>query len=113
MNHEVERYEGELRTLREKVAVYEELLHSLQMYAAVTLDQAAIAHALSIICDWSYAHRAGNGEPTEEEQERMVRRQFDRLKNGEYRDSVWNSGVDTQFKQAGKLSKELAKKKKK
>ena len=49
MNKEVERYEGELRTLREKVAVYEDLLHSLQMYAAVTLDQAAIAHALRVI----------------------------------------------------------------
>jgi Tfp pilus assembly protein PilN len=112
MNNEVERYEGELRTLREKVAVYEDLLHSLQMYAAVTLDQAAIAHALSIICDWSYAHRQGNGELTEEQQDNLVRKHFDRLKNGEFRQSVWNSGVDTQFKQAGKLSKNVAKKKK-
>ena len=102
MNHEVERYEGELRILREKREVYEDLLHSLQMYAAVTLDQAAIAHALSIICDWSYAHRQGNGELTEEQQDNLVRKHFDRLKNGEYRDSVWNSGVDTQFKAAGK-----------
>jgi len=113
MNHEVERYEGELRILREKVEVYEDVLHSLQMYAAVTLDQAAIAHVLSIACDWSYAHRSGNGELSEDEQANRVRYHFDRLKNGEFRDSVWNSGVDTQFKQAGKLSKTLAKKKKK
>jgi Tfp pilus assembly protein PilN len=111
MNHEVERYEGELRTLREKTEVYEDLLHSLQMYAAVTLDQAAIAHALSIICDWSYAHRQGNGELTEEQQAALVRKHFDRLKEGEFRDSVWNSGVDTQFKQVGK--KHLAKEKNK
>jgi hypothetical protein len=83
------------------------------MYAAVTLDQAAIAHVLSIVCDWSYAHRQGNGELTEEQQAALVRKHFDRLKEGEFRDSVWNSGVDTQFKQAGKLSKTLAKKKKK
>jgi hypothetical protein len=83
------------------------------MYAAVTLDQAAIAHALSIICDWSYAHRQGNGELTEEQQAALVRKHFDRLKEGEFRDSVWNSGIETQFKQAGKLSKTLAKKKKK
>jgi hypothetical protein len=83
------------------------------MYAAVTLDQAAIAHVLSIVCDWSYAHRQGNGEFTEEQQASLVRKHFDRLKEGEFRDSVWNSGVDTQFKQAGKLSKTLAKKKKK
>ena len=105
MNHEVERYEGELRTLREKVEVYEDLLHSLQTYAAVTLDQAAIAHAISIVCDWSYAHRAGNGEPTEAEQERMIRRQFDRLKEGEFRQSVWNSGIETEFKRQIKTSK--------
>jgi len=98
MNNEVERYPGELRTLREKAEVYEDLLHSLQMYAAVTMDQAAVAHAISIVCDWSYAHRSGNGELTEDEQERRVRYHFDRLKNGEFRDSVWNSGVDTQFK---------------
>ena len=105
MNHEVERYEGELRSLREKVEVYEDLLHSLQTYAAVTLDQAAISHAISIVCDWSYAHRAGNGEPTEAEQERMILRQFDRLKEGEFRQSVWNSGIDTRFKREGKTSK--------
>jgi Tfp pilus assembly protein PilN len=111
MKHEVERYEGELKTLREKVEVYEDMLHSLQMYAAVTLDQAAIAHVLSIVCDWSYAHRQGNGELSEEQQDALVRKHFDRLKSGEFRDSVWNSGVDTQFKQAGKLSKTFAKKK--
>jgi hypothetical protein len=81
------------------------------MYAAVTLDQAAIAHVLSIVCDWSYAHRQGNGENTDEEVERRVRYHFDRLKDGEFRDSVWNSGVDTQFKQVGKVH--LAKKKNK
>jgi hypothetical protein len=81
------------------------------MYAAVTLDQAAIAHVLSIACDWSYAHRQGNGESTDEEVEQRVRYHFDRLKNGEFRDSVWNSGVDTPFKQVGK--QHLAKKKNK
>jgi hypothetical protein len=83
------------------------------MYAAVTLDQAAIAHVLSIVCDWSYSHRQGNGELTEEQQASLVRKHFDRLKEGEFRDSVWNSGIDTEFKKAGKLSKTLAKKKKK
>jgi hypothetical protein len=81
------------------------------MYAAVTLDQAAIAHALSIICDWSYAHRQGNGELTEEQQAALVRKHFDRLKDGEFRDSVWNSGIETEFKQVGK--KHLAKEKNK
>jgi hypothetical protein len=111
MNHEVERYEGELRILREKVEVYEDVLHSLQLYAAVTGDQAAIAHVLSITCDWSYAHRSGNGELSEEEQANRVRYHFDRFKSGEFRDSVWNSGIETEFKQVGKVH--LAKKKNK
>ena len=84
--------------MTDKEQVYEDIFHSIQMYAAVTHDRAALDHLISIICDWSYAHRQGNGELTDEEQDAMIAYHYERLKEGEFRDSVWNSGKDTRFK---------------
>lgn len=96
MNNAVERYPGELNLLREKVEVYEDVLHTIQMYRCVTLDPPAIEHLLDTICDWSYAHRRGNGEIDNDE---AVRFEFERMKERVWSDSVWNSGVDTSYKE--------------
>ena len=79
MNLELERYAGELAELREKVDVYEQLLHRIQMNAEVVMDHEIVGDLIKNICRWSYAHRCGNGENSEAEQDAIVRRAFDRL----------------------------------
>lgn len=96
MNLELEKYEGELRTLREKVEAYESMMHSIQMYRDVTMDSPAINHLLDVISDWSYAHRRGNGEV---DNDIYIARAFSRIKERDWKDSVWNSKVDTKYKQ--------------
>lgn len=79
MNHEVERYEGELKILREKVEVYERLLHKIQLNAEVIMDSDVLKDLIRNICNWSYAHRQGNGEFSYEEQDELIRRKFEKL----------------------------------
>ena len=79
MNLELERYAGELVELREKVQVYEQLLHKIQMNASVVMDHEVVGDLIRNICDWSYSHRKGNGEYSEAEQDAIIRRAFDRL----------------------------------
>jgi hypothetical protein len=87
----------ELVQLREKVKVYEKVFHDIQMFTSITGDMSAMRHAIAIINEWSFAHRSGNGELTEEEQAAHIQKQFERLKAGEYRDSRWNSTVVTEY----------------
>lgn len=79
MNLELERYAGELAELREKVQVYEQLLHRIQMNAEVVMDHEVVGDLITNICRWSYAHRCGNGENSEAEQDAIIRSAFDRL----------------------------------
>lgn len=55
----------------ERLAIYEEFFHSINLHC-ITMNQAKITEAVSLINSWSYAHRAGNGEPSEYEQKKMV-----------------------------------------
>ncbi len=79
MNLELERYAGEIRELREKVNVYEQLLHKIQMNAEVIMDHEVVGDLITNICRWSYSHRCGNGELSEAEQDAIIRRAFDKL----------------------------------
>ena len=79
MNLEGERYAGELAELREKVQVYEKLLHRIQTNAEVVMDHEVVGDLITNICRWSYAHRSGNGENSEAEQDAIIRSAFDRL----------------------------------
>ena len=65
--------------LREKVRIYEELLHKIQLHADVTMNEKAVRKLIANICDWSYAHRVGNGALSQEEQKEYVKRAFDKL----------------------------------
>lgn len=69
-----------MATLEEKVRVYEHVLHQIQMYREVVMSHEKVVELLDIIGAWSYAHRCGNGELTEEEQQAGIDYQFDRLK---------------------------------
>lgn len=63
-------------TQKEKIAVYEDLLHNIQLYAEVTMDEARMKAIIARICSWSYAHRAGNGEFSEEQQNDRIDHAF-------------------------------------
>lgn len=64
---------------KEKIKKYEEFLHSLQMHAQVTLNSDTVKKLISNACNWSYSHRVGNGEYTDEEQQHIIDKAFNRL----------------------------------
>ena len=64
---------------KEKVQVYEELLHRVQLYAEVTMNTQGINKLIDNICRWSYAHRAGNGSLSEEEIQERIDNAFTKL----------------------------------
>jgi ribosome-associated translation inhibitor RaiA len=71
--------EHELNTLREKVHVYEQFLHQLQLFAEVVLDNKKTSALISNACRWSYAHRVGNGTLSDEEQHQLIEKAFNNL----------------------------------
>ncbi len=66
-------------TKDEKIREYELLLHKIQLYAEITLDAKRLQILIANICRWSYAHRVGNGEINEEDQEKIIRHAFWKL----------------------------------
>lgn len=69
----------ELEILRHKVATYENLLHSIQLNAEVTMNDKRLRQLIGNICNWSYAHRSGNGELSECEKNERIAKAFDKL----------------------------------
>lgn len=63
----------------EKVKAYERILHKVQWYAAVNINYVKMEDLIELICNWSYAHRSGNGELTEEEQQARIDEAFKKL----------------------------------
>lgn len=51
-------------TDRQKIEMYENLL--IRLSFEVSMNPVVVTRLLSNICRWSYVHRAGNGEPTED-----------------------------------------------
>lgn len=66
-------------TDKEKIAKYEQFLHQLQLYAEVTLNPEGVRKLISNACSWSYAHRRGNGEYSEKEQQAIIDKAFHKL----------------------------------
>lgn len=64
---------------KEKVAVYEDLLHSIQAHCDITMNNEQVRELLSRICTWSYAHRSGNGELSEKDQNARIDSAFWKL----------------------------------
>lgn len=67
-------------TLKEKIEIYEGLLHDLYFHSTVTMRHDLVMDCLNRIGSWSYAHRAGNGEPSEAQQQDMINHAFWNLK---------------------------------
>jgi len=71
--------ETDLARLVCKVRRYERFLHLLQLHAEVTMNPDAMRSLIGNACRWSYAHRAGNGELSPEEQDEIIERAFKNL----------------------------------
>ena len=71
----------DLPTSQEKIDMYESLLHDIQLFAAVVMDGEKVQRLINNICGWSYAHRQGNGEYSDEEQELLVSKHFWKLRD--------------------------------
>lgn len=71
----------DLPTSQEKIEMYEHLLHDIQLFAQVVMNGDKVQRLIHNICGWSYAHRQGNGEYTEEEQELLVAKHFWKLRD--------------------------------
>ena len=65
---------------KQKIAVYESLLHDLHFAAFVCMDNKRVGDLLNAISNWSYAHRQGNGELSDVEQQQIIDKAFDKLK---------------------------------
>lgn len=61
---------------KEKILIYENLLHRLQLHLEITMDNDKVSEILKSICDWSRAHR---GEYTEEELEKRINDAFNKF----------------------------------
>jgi len=53
--------------LRQKIADYEEIFHSLHVARCITMDSEKIVAILSGIDAWAFAHNCSNGTQSDEE----------------------------------------------
>ena len=68
-----------MRTDRQKVEMYERLLHKLQLNFVVAMNSDNVKSLLRNIDRWSYAHRSGNGMLSDDEQQARIDAAFDKL----------------------------------
>ena len=54
-------------TDKEKIAIYEDILHDLHFASSVVMNSGRVAEILDAISRWSYAHRQGNGELSDQD----------------------------------------------
>jgi len=66
-------------TDKEKVLMYERLLHLIHINRTVCLNTKNTNALLDNISSWSYAHRSGNGMLSEEEQVARINTAFYKL----------------------------------
>jgi hypothetical protein len=65
-------------TLKEKVAQYESYLHKINMFV-VSCNNDGIAELVRNADVWSYAHRVGNGELSDKQQQQAINNAFCKL----------------------------------
>lgn len=63
-------------TQKEKIKMYEEVLHDLHFASSVVMNHQQVMDILQKISSWSYAHRVGNGEHSEAQQQKIVNKAF-------------------------------------
>jgi hypothetical protein len=65
-------------TLKEKVTIYEEFLHKINMFC-ITCNNEGIKELVANADNWSYAHRCGNGELSDKKQQELINNTFWKL----------------------------------
>jgi hypothetical protein len=60
--------------------VFQQVFHHINLHASITMNVDKMQEIIGAICSWSYAHRVGNGELSDEEQQAVIDRAFDRIK---------------------------------
>lgn len=75
----ITRLHNELSEAKNRINGYEKFLHAIQLNAEVAMDGNKVRKLIDRACTWSYAHRSGNGELSEEEQKARIDKAFDRL----------------------------------
>lgn len=65
-------------TLKQKVAQYEEFLHKINTMI-ICGDNKGLQKLIDNADSWSYAHRVGNGEYSEKEQQQIINKNFWKL----------------------------------
>lgn len=73
-------HNSEIQELRRKNRIYESVLHRIQM-CEITGDSQKVKDIVHKICDWSYAHRSGNGELSEDEENERIEQALQILKD--------------------------------
>jgi hypothetical protein len=71
--------ESEIQQLKNKLEAHEIILHSLHTFSSVTMNGEKVRELLKLISNWSYAHRVGNGQYSDEETEELVERAFSEI----------------------------------
>lgn len=66
--------------LKDKVRIYEGFLHQIQLNYSVSLNTSEVRRALDIIDAWSYAHRVGNGQLSDNQQQKLIELQLERMR---------------------------------
>ena len=69
---------GKSPTQKEKIQMYEQFLHDIQMYSVCARGD-LISILIDNACSWSYAHRVGNGELSDKEQDQIITNKFWKL----------------------------------
>ena len=67
---------------KEKLEMYESFLHDLNMYIVCGRPD-LIGRLVGNADNWSYAHRAGNGELSEKQQQKLIDKCFYKLRDVE------------------------------
>ena len=68
------------KKLESENEVFHAAFHYINTHAAITMNSDKVREMISAICSWSYAHRCGNGELTEEEQQEEIDKSFEKIK---------------------------------
>ncbi len=85
LNEECETITEKLVHSKNQNMHFNQILHRLNTFYAISMRSDCVSDMLTLIHKWSYAHRQGNGELTEEEQQ-------------EYIDKAWYSMINYQVK---------------
>ena len=71
---------GVTMTCEEKLRIYERVFHTIS-YCVTAMNHHRIKNIVDLIHNWSYSHRYGNGELSEEEVEANILKALEKLKN--------------------------------